>query len=182
MYEIKNQVEHLANLMSESEPMFSDQTHVLITSSVPGKRYALTLQVMLKRFKNRKSASTSRSPKATREPHRPTNVMEPNAGGSMQAAPVPYSPVYDASFAAHPEGALPGNHTQMTPQQHAQHQHHPHHSDAENIWRGFEMTSNEQLPVWISDQTLGGNTFSQNGMDAFLLPPDYLPQAPPQIW
>lgn len=60
----------------------------------------------------------------------------------------------------------------------------PNATDAVNvdhIWRGFEMTSNEQLPVWLSDQTLGGNSFSQNGMDAFLLPNDYLPPAP-QIW
>lgn len=54
-------------------------------------------------------------------------------------------------------------------------------AEVDSIWRGFEMTSNEQLPVWISDQSLGGNTFSQQGMDAFLLPADYLPPAP-QIW
>lgn len=93
----------------------------------------------------------------------------------MQAAQVPYSPVYDPSMGPHPEAALIGTH----PQQHVQHQLHP--SDAESIWRGFEMTSNEQLPVWMSDQTLGGASFSQNGMNAFLLPADYLPPAP-QIW
>lgn len=74
---------------------------------------------------------------------------------------------------------------------HGQHPHHmgghlPNHQgtdavNVDNIWRGFEMTSNEQLPVWLSDQSLGGNSFSQNGMDAFLLPNDYLPPAP-QIW
>jgi hypothetical protein len=167
MYEIKTQVEHLANLMSE----------------IPGKRYALTLQVMLKRFKNRKSVSASRSPKTTRDAHRPANVMDTNTSSPMQVAPVPYSPVYETNFAARPENVLVGNHPQMQPQQHihAHHQQHFHHPDAENIWRGFEMTSNEQLPVWISDQTLGGNTFSQNGMDAFLLPADYLPPTP-QIW
>lgn len=149
---------------------------------VPGKRYALTLQVMLKRFKGRKSASVSRSPKTTREPHRPANVTDNNPSSSMQAAPVPYSPVYETNFGAHPENVLVGNHPQMPPQQHVQHhQQYLQHTDAENIWRGFAMTSNEQLPVWISDQTLGGNTFSQNGMDAFLLPADYLP-VPAQIW
>jgi hypothetical protein len=53
--------------------------------------------------------------------------------------------------------------------------------EVDNIWRGFEMTSNEQLPVWLSDQSLGGHSFQQNGMDAFLLPTDYLPPAT-QIW
>lgn len=59
---------------------------------------------------------------------------------------------------------------------------HPHmvHDAAENIWRSID-TTNEQLPVWISDQSLGGNSFQQSGMDAFFLPADYLPTAP-QIW
>jgi len=52
---------------------------------------------------------------------------------------------------------------------------------ADNIWRGFEATNNDQLPVWISDQTLGGNSFQQHGMDAFLLPQEFFPPAP-QIW
>ncbi|KAJ3910125.1 hypothetical protein F5879DRAFT_930999 [Lentinula edodes] len=169
MYDIKNQVERLANLMAE----------------IPGKRYALTLQVMLKRFKKRKSASASRSPTASREPHRNPNIMEhsSSSSSSIQGAQV-YSPVYDTHFG---ENALPVNHSQMQQQQQQlqlQQQHiqpHLQPADADNIWRGFETTANEQLPVWMSDQTLGGSSFSQNGMDAFLLPADYLPPAP-QIW
>ncbi|KAJ3734654.1 hypothetical protein DFJ43DRAFT_1060921 [Lentinula guzmanii] len=168
-FEIKNQVERLANLMAE----------------IPGKRYALTLQVMLKRFKKRKSVSTSRSPTASRESHRISNVIEHSgsSSSSLQSGQVSYSPVYDTHFGGHPDNALAGNHPQMQQQQQQQQQLQPHlqPADAENIWRGFEMTANEQLPVWISDQTLGGNSFSQNGMDAFLLPTDYLPPAP-QIW
>lgn len=60
-------------------------------------------------------------------------------------------------------------------------QHNGGPTDAEHIVHDYRLTANEQLPVWISDQTLGGNTFLQNGMDAFLLPTDYLPPAP-QIW
>lgn len=54
-------------------------------------------------------------------------------------------------------------------------------ANIDTIWRGFEATSGDQLPVWLSDQTLGGASFSQHGIDAFLLPNDYLPPAP-QIW
>ncbi|KAF5388490.1 hypothetical protein D9757_004585 [Collybiopsis confluens] len=165
-YDIKSQIEHLANLMAE----------------LPGKRYALTLQVMLKRFKKRKSTSTSRSPKATRDPHRNAGVMEhPGSSGSIQAIQAPYPPAYDANYVAHSENMMVANHhPQVSNQspQHVPHQHHIHPADAENIWRGFEMTANEQLPVWISDQTLGGNSFSQNGMDAFLLPNEYFPGGP----
>ncbi|KAJ6627093.1 hypothetical protein B0H10DRAFT_1995385 [Mycena sp. CBHHK59/15] len=122
MPEIRTQVERLATLMAE----------------IPGKRYALTLQVMLKRSRKRKSASsTSRSPKTSRDPHRSMQ---------QQHHSEPFSPAYE-NFAS----------------------------------PGFEMTASEQLPVWISDQTLGGNSISQNGMNAFLLPPDYLPPTP-QIW
>jgi hypothetical protein len=72
---------------------------------------------------------------------------------------IPYSPIYDQ----------PTHSMQQTAQ------------DVEHIWKGFEMTSTEQLPVWLSDQTLGGQTIQQYGMDAFLLPSDYLPTAA-QIW
>ncbi|KAF7306766.1 Fungal-trans domain-containing protein [Mycena indigotica] len=150
MAEIRNQVERLATLMAE----------------IPGKRYALTLQVMLKRSRKRKSASSaSRSPKTTRDAHHPM-AMPIDQGHHQPQHPEPFSP-YDATFAS-PTTAHPP--------------HPPHHpSEAEHIWRGFEMTASEQLPVWISDQSLGGNSFSQNGINAFLLPQDYLP-ATPQIW
>nr|GAT47837.1 predicted protein [Mycena chlorophos] len=151
MAEIRNQVERLATLMAE----------------IPGKRYALTLQVMLKRARKRKSASsTSRSPKTTRDAHHSMAMpVDPPHNAPSQHAE-PFSPTYETTFAS-PISAHPAHPIQPT--------------EAEHIWRGFEMTSNEQLPVWISDQTLGGNSFSQHGMNAFLLPQDYLP-ATPQIW
>ncbi|KIJ21916.1 hypothetical protein PAXINDRAFT_159912 [Paxillus involutus ATCC 200175] len=150
--EIRSQVERLASLMSR----------------IPGKRYAITLQLMLKRAKKRKAASSSRSPKISRDSQR-TIPMAIDQQTAMMNHDT-FSPTYDPSFSS-PEtmhqiqiGMLP-----------------PHGADVDSIWRGFEMTSNEQLPVWISDQSLGGSTFSQQGMDAFLLPADYLPPAP-QIW
>ncbi|CAL1695059.1 unnamed protein product [Somion occarium] len=140
MNDIRNLVERLAALLSE----------------VPGRRYALTLQLMLKRFKKRKMSQ----------------------GMSQQ----PMSPVYDTHFAAHPDSAM-ARHVQPQQQQQmgAPHPYNQYQSNADHIWRGFEATSNEQLPVWLSDQTLGGASFSQNGIDAFLLPNDFLPPAP-QIW
>ncbi|KAK7468717.1 hypothetical protein VKT23_003220 [Stygiomarasmius scandens] len=156
LYEIRSQVEHLSNLMAE----------------LPGKRYALTLQVMLKRFNKRKSASTSRSPRTGRDSQRPM-MVEHTSTGNVQT--MTFSPVYEGPF---PHQQDPSS---SHPQPHVYPQHQLHPAEADQIWRGFEMTSSEQLPVWVSDQTLGGNTFSQNGMDAFLLPADYLPPAP-QIW
>lgn len=163
---------------------------------VPGKRYALTLQLMLTRSNKRKPGSTSRSPKNTREPHRPMPhlSLDHPAGVMSGPAPIPHQ--------RHQEGFTPQYDPSLSDQVHTQHvgsaslshQHHvPHHQqhqhqsfqhsmpEAEHIWRGFEATANEQLPVWISDQSLGGNSFTQNGMDAFLLPNDYMPPVP-QIW
>lgn len=164
MQDIRMHVEHLASLMAE----------------IPGKRYALTLQLMLKRAKKRKAVSTSRSPKMSREPqHRSMSMVTDPSSGMAINPPMnteQFSPPYDPSFSS-PETPMQGHHM-------GAHMQGPNTTDTvnvDNIWRGFEMTSNEQLPVWLSDQTLGGNSFSQNGMDAFLLPNDYLPPAP-QIW
>ncbi|KAF9244539.1 hypothetical protein BU15DRAFT_85917 [Melanogaster broomeanus] len=150
--EIRSQVERLASFMSQ----------------IPGKRYAITLQLMLKRAKKRKAASSSRSPKISREPQRTIPMAIDQQSGVIHHES--FSPTYDASFSS-PE-TMHQMHMGMVP---------PHGADVDTIWRGFEMTSNEQLPVWISDQSLGGSTFSQQGMDAFLLPADYLPPTP-QIW
>ncbi|KAF8640547.1 hypothetical protein AX17_000209 [Amanita inopinata Kibby_2008] len=171
--DVRTQVERLANLMV----------------GIPGKRYALTLQVMLRRSKIRK-ASASRSPQSTHDTARPfTMVPEQSPNHTMnnmavlpqQRNPETFSPTYNYPShdgqMQHPTagGPISMNQVLVQPSQ-------PHHlQDAEQIWRDFEMTSNEQLPVWISDQSLGGQSFSQNGIDAFLLPPDYLPPAP-QIW
>lgn len=148
---------------------------------MPGKRYALTLQLMLKRFKKRKPGSMSRSPKMARPGQRGSMDQTPHSIDVQMAHAnmpqhQPMSPTYDTTFTAHPEtiahamsGAVP------SPQQFGQ------YTAIDQIWRGFESTSTEQLPVWLSDQTLGGQSFSQNGIDAFLLPNDYLP-GPQQIW
>lgn len=144
-------------------------------SPVPGRRYALTLQLMLKRFKRRKTGSISRSPQVARpgQPMREGSHQDIAMGHHMSQHPI--SPTYDSHLTGHPDAMAhlsPG----VGPQPYGQYA-----ANIDNIWRGFESTSTEQLPVWLSDQTLGGASFSQNGIDAFLLPNDYLPPAP-QIW
>jgi hypothetical protein len=89
----------------------------------------------------------------------------------QEAFSAPYEPVYPG-----PDVSSQGTTHLIAPPMGVQHT-----GEVDNIWRGFEMTSNEQLPVWLSDQSLGGHSFQQNGMDAFLLPNDYLPPAT-QIW
>jgi len=204
---VRGLVENLAALMAE----------------IPGQRYALTLQVMLKRSRKRKHHSNSRSPMSIpRENVRPgfsidhaTSVIAPNTSGMLPHRNSEQQPHYGQYPAADPQayngipatqhhyqphhqqqahGAHPPQHAHSHPHGHQHQQTHPYMAhpihyaqynggvaDAEHIVQDYRMTSNEQLPVWISDQTLGGNSFLQNGMDAFLLPTDYMPPVP-QIW
>jgi hypothetical protein len=155
---------------------------------VPGKRYALTLQLMLKKSKKRKSASTSRSPKVARDPQRslamavdhPHSSHPPSAATlqhrTTDSFPAPYEMPYSL-----PEGSLHNAHMAINPMpQHYPHLPHPNFPETEQIWRGLEQSPGE-VPVWISDQSLGGQSFSQHGMDAFIIPPEFIPTAP-QIW
>ncbi|TBU34710.1 hypothetical protein BD311DRAFT_773761 [Dichomitus squalens] len=165
LHEIRTLVEQLAALLAE----------------VPGKRYALTLQLMLKRFvrKRRQSVSTSRSPTMARDQrnrsHSDAAGYSSDAVSHSATSQPPTSPTFEPPYQASPDAM--GHMPMGVPQQYG-----PQYTpNLENIWRGFETTSNEQLPVWLSDQTLGGASFSANGIDAFLLPADYLPAAP-QIW
>jgi hypothetical protein len=130
---------------------------------------------MLKRSLKRKTGSTSLSPKLPREPYQPKVPVERPASMAVNQVvnPTPVSPsMFDPSTGAMiQQQCLP-----VYPSTHP-----GYVANVDNIWRGFETTSTEQLPVWLSDQSLGGNSFSQSGIDAFLLPPDYFPPAP-QIW
>jgi hypothetical protein len=172
MDEIRSQVERLANLMAE----------------IPGKRYALTLQLMLKKSKKRKSNSTSRSPKVSREPQRSLSMAvdhahsshPPSATTSQHRTTESFPAPYDMPYAL-PEGSLHNAHVVVNPMpQPYLHLPHPNFPETEHILRGLEQSPGE-LPVWISDQSLGGQSFSQHGMDAFIIPTEFIPTAP-QIW
>ncbi|KAH9944211.1 uncharacterized protein BXZ73DRAFT_39269 [Epithele typhae] len=163
LHEVRALVEQLATLLAE----------------VPGQRYAFTLQLMLKRFRKRRQSVSSRSPTMPRDQrnraHSDAAGYSSDAVSHSATSQPPTSPTFEAPYQASPDamahmppGVAPQYGQQFTP-------------NIENIWRGFETTSNEHLPVWLSDQTLGGATFSASGMDAFILPTDYLPAAP-QIW
>jgi hypothetical protein len=135
--------------------------------------------LMLKHYKARRQASMSRSPQTQQQQVQRPPLMHADSSGVVQAGQAvetPFSPTYGSFSGA--EGALmlpPGPVGQM-PAQFA--------ADAANIdiiWRGIETSHPDQLPVWISDSSLGGNHFTQHGMNAFILPQDLMP-ATQQIW
>ncbi|KAI5835311.1 hypothetical protein K523DRAFT_411672 [Schizophyllum commune Tattone D] len=146
---ILHQVERLAELMAQ----------------IPAKRYALTLQLMLKRSRDKRK---SLSPSSMREarPLIDPALMPPSSQPSEGSSP---------TFGNRPQQ------TDAQMQAAMQQGYYRYPMDAEHIWDRYQRTSSEQLPVWISDQTLGGQRFSQEGMNAYLLPNEYMPPAP-QIW
>lgn len=129
---------------------------------------------MLKKSKKRKP---SRSPTLSRAPQ---NMIPPNGPERQhsQGHTTPVSPTFDRNYSQH--GSMHDAHIPMNIQPQL-------NADAANldqIWRGFEGTANEQLPVWLSDN-LGGSSLSQLGLEAFMMPPEYDQRnqyAAPQIW
>jgi len=156
---------------------------VAVLSEIPARRYAYTLQLMLKKFKKRRSGH-SRSPTSSRIDQGSVSSQGSSSNRQMSQSAVghgshePLSPTYERAY------------TQQEALQNAQmamHMPSQFNADAANldqIWRGFEGTSNEQLPVWLSDQSLGGNSLSQLGLEAFMMPPEYDQRtySTPQIW
>jgi hypothetical protein len=138
---------------------------------------------MLKRSKKRKGNPSPRSPKISRDPHRPVTMIDNSANNIPPQTTTfqhrnsePFSP-YEGSF---PSQDYSGHSTDNPMPQHYPHLPYPHSIDVDHLWRG-EQTSSDQVPVWMSDHSLGGTTFSQHGMDAFIMPTEYMPAAP-QIW
>ncbi|KAH8119924.1 hypothetical protein DFH11DRAFT_1557314 [Phellopilus nigrolimitatus] len=148
-----------------------------VLSEIPARRYANTLTLMLKKSKKRK-ASHSRSPTLAR----PIPNMTPqSAPADRQHASAghttPVSPTFERSYSHH--GSMHNAHMPMS----IQPQFNADAANLDQIWRGFEGT-NEQLPTWLSDG-LGGSSFSQLGLEAFMMPPEYdqrTQYATPQIW
>jgi hypothetical protein len=142
---------------------------------------------MLKRSKRRQADSSSRSPKVSRNPHRsiamdtdtPPSNLPPQTTTFQHRSSEPFS-----SYDTFPSQDYPGHSTNSTVNpmpQHYPHLPYPHPTEADHTWRGSEQISSDQLPVWMTDHSLGGTLFSQHGMDAFIMPTEYVATAP-QIW
>jgi len=165
---------------------------VTLLSDIPAKRYAFTLQLMLKRSRRRVN-NPNRSPHLIREPRRTSANLNQSASiGHSTSIPQHYGraldlySTYEPPYSSQDIQITQGNHLMhqsinpATQQFMTQLPHSIGFSEAE-ILRRLETTETNQLPVWISDESLGGESFPQQGMDAFLIPPEYLPNST-QIW
>ncbi|KAF9527784.1 hypothetical protein CPB83DRAFT_767806 [Crepidotus variabilis] len=185
MQQVREKVERLAELLN----------------NIPAKRYATTLTLMLKRSRKRSHNSSSRSPTLPRDPSRSLMNIDHHSSTSQSANPAPpqygrnseqFPPPYAPSYQSHPlsvTGLHHGHHNIHTmhqavnplAQQYPPHIPQPNFAEADQILRAMDGTDTSHLPVWMSDQSLGGQSFTQQGMDAFMIPQDYLPPQT-QIW
>lgn len=167
--EVQNHVEQLAELMQEGTPVSYvrlmpqlDSFHV-----VPGQRYVLTLQLMLRRSKRRKSISMSPQSNTplqvrTNVPIDPALRMQPlhSAGPSSSATyPYPYQP-------------------QQTQMQGMMGQ--PSYIPRENwneddVLRELAHLPAERVPFWASDSNAVGSSVPAGAipLDSYLLPNFY---------
>jgi hypothetical protein len=170
--EIRKHIEELVILLSEGNVvlnplLLTDRSKVAV---VPGKRYASTLQFMLKRTKKR----MSRSPQALNQP--PLLPPIPMAHPQQQNTVLTHAPAY-APYSHHPDDMSPYEGPYPQPfVSHGPGIAHIMPVSSADIYR--DSTANDQLPFWISDQSLGGYSMQQFGMDAFLLPQEHIHQ----IW
>lgn len=167
--------------------MLAHHWHQLL--SVPARRYAYTLQLMLKKSKRRKGHS--RSPTQTFRPdpqanpqanlQRPDFSRQHGSGFDVVSQRGNTAPSSSANSVTSPIQAHPihSHFTGPTSQM---------DQDGANldlIWKGFEGATNDQLPMWITDQTLGGQSLSQLGLEAFMMPITEFDQqrnVAPRIW
>ena len=166
-------MEDLVSLLAQSTLMIYACVSMADKSFlVPGKRYALTLQLMLD-TKKRKREAMSRLPPVPREQRSqqpPLAHIDPNQqavainhGHVRNPSQEAYTPTYDQAHFS-PEAVAQGIPVAMPVDIHGM---------IPEPW-------DDSLPVWLTDG-LGGHPLQQYGLDAFLLPPDYVP-APSQTW
>jgi len=105
-------------------------------------------------------------PTPTVPTQRPSEPFSPVYEHNVNFVNVPHvahhpHPLHHGPIGPHAPGPHPPGHHYV--------QHHPP-SDADQIWKTFEHSAD--APFWLTDQSLGGSSFSQ-GMDAFIIPQDY---------
>jgi hypothetical protein len=137
---------------------------------------------MLKRYKQqqrRQSSALLQSPQLRRPV--PTHA---DSSSSLPPPEMAFSPTYAGYPTADPHSMASG--AMMAPSMNNAAPMPAHYAaDAANVnyvWSQYESTPVGQQPMWVSDQSLGGNMFTQQGMNAFILPHSEWGPPQHQIW
>ncbi|KAF8711861.1 Fungal specific transcription factor domain, partial [Rhizoctonia solani] len=154
-----------------------DLVHLLSNSpAVPAGRYARSLRLMLRSARRRRVL-----------PPRPAGPVDRAGNPPLMFGASPQGTSYsDTSSPQQFTGASPGTHPDnsvspaaflmangmMNPGQ-----------EFEPYLQGFELAPGQEVPVWLSESSLGDAALSQFGLEAFVIPQQYDPNSTEtQIW
>ncbi|CAE7145755.1 unnamed protein product [Rhizoctonia solani] len=151
-----------------------DLVHLL--SNIPAGRYARSLRLMLRSARRRRVLPPRPAGPVDRAGNPPAMLGTPPQGTSYSDNNSPQQFI-SASPGTHPDSSvspaafLMAN-GMMNPGQ-----------DFDPYLQGFELAPGQEVPVWLSESSLGDAALSQFGLEAFVIPQQYDPNSTEtQIW
>ncbi|CAE6502791.1 unnamed protein product [Rhizoctonia solani] len=151
-----------------------DLVHLL--SNIPAGRYARSLRLMLRSARRRRVLPPRPAGPVDRAGNPPAMLGTPPTGTSYSDNNSPQQFV-GASPGTHPDSSvspaafLMAN-GMMGPGQ-----------EFDPYLQGFELAPGQEVPVWLSESSLGDAALSQFGLEAFVIPQQYDPNSTEtQIW
>ncbi|KAJ1301554.1 hypothetical protein OPQ81_008802 [Rhizoctonia solani] len=143
-----------------------DLVHLL--SNIPAGRYARSLRLMLRSARRRRVLPSRPAGPVDRAGNPPMMLGTPPQGTSYSDSSSPQQFI-SASPGTHPENSvspaafLMAN-GMMNPGQ-----------DFDPYLQGFELAPGQEVPVWLSESSLGDAALSQFGLEAFVIPQHLVP-------
>jgi len=156
----------LAAIMADVEDL------TVILSEIPATRFAKTLKLMMRSAKRRRVLPSTRLPE-----HGTISGMD-RASSRSNSTPkaTQFSPSEQALMAVPPfQQTIMGQRDGTAPSL--------NYEGLDQFVRDFELMPGQDVPVWLSESNLGDLALSQQGLEAFLIPPSYDDQRMvPEIW
>ncbi|KAG9118945.1 hypothetical protein FRC07_006272 [Ceratobasidium sp. 392] len=153
-----------------------DLVHLL--SNIPAGRYARSLRLMLRSARRRRVLPPRPAGPVDRAGNPPILYGTPPQGNYvdnkspqmfMGASPGTHG---DSSVSPHTAFNIMASNGMVGPGQ-----------EFDPYLQGFELAPGQEVPVWLSESSLGDAALSQFGLEAFVIPPQYDPSASEtQIW
>ncbi|KAG8781825.1 hypothetical protein FRC12_021473 [Ceratobasidium sp. 428] len=150
-----------------------DLVHLL--SNIPAGRYARSLRLMLRSARRRRVLPPRPAGPVDRAGNPPVLFGTPPQGNHnspqqfMGASPGTHG---DSSVSPHTAFNIMATNGMVGPGQ-----------EFDPYLQGFELAPGQEVPVWLSESSLGDAALSQFGLEAFVIPQQYDPSSDEtQIW
>ncbi|CCO29962.1 hypothetical protein BN14_03986 [Rhizoctonia solani AG-1 IB] len=151
-----------------------DLVHLL--SNIPAGRYARSLRLMLRSARRRRVLPSRPAGPVDRAGNPPVMLGTPPQGNSYSDTSSPQQFISASPGTHHDTSVSPAaflmSNGMMNPGQ-----------EFEPYLQGFELAPGQEVPVWLSESSLGDAALSQFGLEAFVIPQQYDPNSTEtQIW